>query len=110
VAVALGAAACGWTPADEQAVIAFFERSRIYDTTMLASVATVVFHPKTDGGVERFEVVDRGADQPLGEGRVRREMTIAADVRSPAGAVSRRTLAVTLEARGSGSWMVTQFR
>ena len=102
-------AACGWTPADEQLLIKFFERSRAYDRTTLAPIATVVFDPRTDGVVERFEIVARSAERRLDDGRLAKEVTVDADVRSAAGRLNQRTLIVTLEQR-DGVWMVTRFR
>lgn len=107
LALALGA--CGWTPADEQVLTKFFEQSRLYDTTRLARFATVVFDPRTDGVVERFTVVRRSADQPIEPQGKRRQVTLRADVRSPAGQVRRTDLTLTLEER-EGSWVVVEFR
>jgi hypothetical protein len=100
---------CGWTPADEQVLIRFFEHSRAYDTTRLAPLATVVFNPRTDGVVDRFEVIERGRDRSLEGGAVARDLTQRARVRSPGGREEERALQVTLERRG-GSWVVTRVR
>jgi hypothetical protein len=108
-AILVAAAACGWTPADEQVLIQFFELSRIYDRTRLADLATVVFDPRTDGIVDRFEIVGRGGRQQVSPERVRMEVTLSADVRSPGGRVTARTLVVMMEQR-DGRWMVTGFR
>jgi hypothetical protein len=105
----LVACACGWTRSDEQVITKFFEQSRIYDTARLARFATVVFDPRTDGVVDRFTVIRRGADEPISpEGR-RRQVTLSADVRSPAGRVQRTDLMMTLEER-DGAWMVVGFK
>ena len=105
----LAATACGWTPADEQVLIEFFERAELHDTTRLAAVATVTFNPKVEGVVERFEIVERGPEQPLEGGGARRELRLAAIVRSPGGVEGERELRVTLD-RGEGGWMVTRVR
>lgn len=102
-------AACGWTPPDEQVLTKFFEQSRIYDTTRLASLATVVFDPRTDGVVERFAVVSRGADEPVSPQGRRRQVTLSAVVRSPGGQVQRTDLMMTLEER-DGAWKVVGFK
>jgi hypothetical protein len=102
--VCLFTTACGWTPADEQFLTKFFERSRAYDTTRLAPVATVVFDPTTQGVVQRFRIVKREEAATAG-GRGARLLTLQADVGS-AGRVSERTLMVTMEQR-DGSWVVT---
>ena len=101
--------ACGWTRADEQLLVKFFERSRAYDRTLLAPVATVVFDPRTDGVVERFDIVARGAERRLDDGRLTKDVTVDAAVRSAAGRLNQRTLTVTLEQR-DGAWMVTRVR
>ena len=108
-ALALTLPACGWTPADEQVLRKFFEESRLYDRTLLAAHGTVVFDPGTNGVVQQFEVLERGADQQIAPGYVRRQLTVRADVRSSEGRVEPKTLAVTLERRND-RWMVTAFR
>jgi hypothetical protein len=100
---------CGWTPADEQILTKFFERSRIYDRTRLAEVATVVFDPKVDGVVDQFEVVNRGPEERAGTERVTKQLTVQAAVRSPAGRTAPRTLSVTLEWRDD-AWLVTRVK
>ena len=105
--LALGA--CGWTPADEQVLLRFFERSRLYDRTRLEPIATVVFDPRVDGVVERFHVVERGPERPGDDGRVVRDVTLDAIVRSASGQERPRQLRVTLERR-DGAWIVTRVR
>ena len=109
VLIALLASACGWTPADEQVLTKFFERSRIYDRTRLSEVATVVFDPKVDGVVDEFEVVSRGPEERDATDRVTKQLTVQAAVRSPAGRSSPRTLNVTLEWRDD-AWLVTRVK
>ena len=103
--LALAACACGWTPPDEQVLTKFFEQSRLYDTTQLTRLATVVVEPRSDGVVERFKVFSRGA-APQGR---RRQVMLSADVRWPAGQVQRTDLMMTLEER-DGAWMVVGFK
>ena len=100
--------ACGWVPADEQVLRLFFERSRTYDTTGLAPIATVTFNPQVEGVVERFEILARD-DQSL-QGRLRRQARVSATVWSAAGRRSERTLLVTLDRDAAGGWKVTGFR
>jgi hypothetical protein len=102
------AAACGWTPADEQVLTKFFEQSRVYDKTRLAAVATVVFDPRIEGVVDRFTIVER-TDEPLTKDRISRRVTVEANIRSAAGQMNHRKLVVTLEGRES-RWIVTGFR
>lgn len=107
--VAVLSSGCGWTPADEQVLRKFFERSREFDKTRLAEVATVVFDPKVDGVVDRFDVVNRGPEERAGSDRVTKQLTVQAAVRSPAGRTSPRTLRVTLEWRDD-AWLVTRVK
>ena len=108
LAAAVVLAACGRTPADEQVLIRFFEQSRVYDRAMLAAVATVAFNPRTDGMVDRFEIVERSGEHRSGDAVVQ-DVTIRADVRSPRGGLQERMLVMTM-ARHDGRWMVTGFR
>lgn len=102
------AAGCGWVPADEQVLRIFFEQSQVYDTTRVATVATVVFDPRVEGMVDRFRIVER-ADESLSGNRLRRQSRLDAHVRS-AGRAYERTLLVTMERDAVGRWMVTAFR
>jgi hypothetical protein len=99
---------CGWVPADEQAIRTFFAESSLYDRTRLANVAQVAFDPRVEGVVTRFEIVSR-TDTSLDVGRVRRVARVDAVVRSR-GALSRRTIVVTLEQATAGTWMVTGYQ
>ena len=105
--LALWTSACGWMPADEQILRAFFEASALYDTTMAGRVARVVFDPRVEGVVTRFDVASR-ADTPI-DGGLRREATLRAVVRA-AGRERDRMLIMSMERRGSGAWMVTGYR
>ena len=100
------AAGCGWVPADEQVLTTFFEQSRLYDTTRVAGVATVVFDPRVEGVVERFQVTGR-VDHPLDSHRLQRQTTLATHVRTSGGELDR-TLQVTME-RADGRWKVVAF-
>jgi len=120
--------ACAGAP-DEQVLTRFFEASRTLDSTRLDRFATVVFHPRTDGSVQRFSVTDRNADRrrsinasnreaavrslaasqrqdddlsDASVGIIERELTVEAEVRAPSGALERRGLIVTLE-RAAGT-------
>jgi hypothetical protein len=101
------AAGCGWVPADEQAIRTFFAQSSLYDRTQLATVAQVVFDPRVEGVVARFDVVSR--EDTLDDGRVRRVAQLDAVVRSRGG-TSHRTIFVTLEQAGTSRWMITAYR
>ena len=102
------ATGCGWVPADEQAIRTFFAESSLYDRTRLANVAQVAFDPRVEGVVTRFEIVSR-TDMPLDSGRVRRSVRLDAVVRSR-GALSQRTIVVTLEQATAGTWIVTAYQ
>lgn len=101
------AAGCGWVPADEQVLTTFFEQSRLYDTTRVAGVATVVFDPRVEGVVERFHVTGK-VDRALDSRRLQRQTTLATHVRTR-GRELDRTLQVTME-RAEGRWKVVAFR
>jgi hypothetical protein len=92
--------ACVWPSPERQLLLDFFQACRVYDTTVLARLATVSCNPKTDGVVQQFDVVsvDRAPDA--------RNVTIRALVRSFQGQVSERTIAVSI-GRHDGRWMVT---
>jgi hypothetical protein len=92
ITIAVLVVGCGWTPADEQVLRTFFEQSRVYDRTRLASVATTVFDPRTDGVVERFAIVERTDGSQDDPGVLVRDVTVRADVRSASGIVRERTL------------------
>lgn len=102
------AAGCGWVPADEQAIRTFFAQSSLYDRTRLADVAQVVFDPRVEGVVDRFDVVSR-EDTAVDESHIRRVAQVDAVVRSR-GATSHRTILVTLEQAGTNRWMITAYR
>ena len=102
------AAGCGWVPADEQTIRTFFAQSSLYDRTRLAEVAQVVFDPRVEGVVDRFDVVSR-EDTAVDGGRIRRVAQLDAVVRSR-GATSHRTIFVTLEQAGTNRWMITAYR
>ena len=72
--------ACVWPSPERQLLLDFFQACRVYDTTVLARLATVSCNPKTDGVVQEFEVVsvDRAPDA--------RNVTIRARVPVVAGA------------------------
>jgi hypothetical protein len=105
--VLLGAG-CGWAPADEQVIRTFFAQSSLFDRTRLAEVAQVAFDPRVEGVVTRFEIVSR-TDMPLDSGRIRRAARVDAMIRAR-GAMSRRTIVVTLEQAAAGAWIVTGYQ
>lgn len=88
--LALTAVACGG--GYEQALIAhFFTASRLEDRTALQPIATVMFDPRTDGTVLRFDItgINTAAD---GTERV----TVSARVHLPGGDTVEKTLVVTM--------------
>jgi len=101
-------AGCGWVPADEQAIRTFFAQSSLYDRTRLAEVAKVVFDPRVEGVVDRFDVVSR-EDTSSNDGRLHRVAQVDALVRSSRGR-AHRTIFVTLEQAATGRWMITAYR
>src|SRR5687767_12219040 len=47
---------CGVLSPEEQLLTDFFEASRLHDTTVVAKMSDVIFNPRVDGVVDRFEV------------------------------------------------------
>ena len=86
----------------------FFAQSSLFDRTRLADVAHVTFDPRVEGVVTRFEIVAR-TDTPLDSGRIRRAARVDAVIRAR-GAMSRRTIVLTLEQAAAGTWMVTAYQ
>lgn len=105
-------AACGPTPSEQQVLTNFFRASRVRDTTILASVASVTFEPRVDGSVQEFEITDFGAEQQLGAGTtISKQVTISAEVRTPDGQVVPRTFVVRMQrAAGERRWFITGFK
>jgi hypothetical protein len=108
MALAASLAGCGWTT-DEQVLTRFFESSRLYDRTMLDGRGETVFDPRTDGVVQRFDVIERSADERIATNTIRRRVTLRADVYSAGGRVAVKTLVATLEQR-DGQWIVIAVR
>jgi hypothetical protein len=97
-------AACAWPSPDRQLLIDFFQACRVYDTTVLARLATAPCNPRTDGVVEDFDIVD--AREVDGQSSARaREVTLNARVRPLGGPPGPETLTVRLE-QVDGRWMV----
>ena len=93
-------AACAWPSPERQLLLDFFQACRVYDTTVLARLATVPCNPRTDGVVQGFEMVriDQAPDA--------RQVTIRARVRLFDGQSSEREITASLERR-EGRWVVT---
>ncbi len=111
MAVALGLSAIACAGGYEQAVLdQFFTASRLIDRTALQNIATVIFDPRTDGTVLRFDV-ERIAPEDHNEKRV----TVSARVHLPNGDTVQQTLVVTMRRadpavdKGTTSkWIVTK--
>jgi hypothetical protein len=109
VALCLGAIACAG--GYEQALLAqFFTASRLIDRTALQNMATVIFDPRTDGTVLRFDV-ERIASEDHNEKRV----TVSARVHLPNGEIVQQTLIVTMRRTDptvdkgvTSRWMITK--
>jgi hypothetical protein len=54
--------ACSSASPEQQVLINFFRASRVRDTTTLGNFAAVSFDPRTDGTVQKFTIVDMGAE------------------------------------------------
>jgi hypothetical protein len=97
-------AACAWPSPDRQLLLDFFQACRVYDTTVLARLATASCNPAADGVVQEFDILRVGAGGAASGGRAR-EITIDARLRPLGGAPVRQQLTVTLE-EVEGRWMV----
>jgi hypothetical protein len=91
----------------------FFRASRVRDTTVLARFGAVILEPRTDGTVQQFDIVRQGIERAGANGTMAKQVTVRAQVRTPAGGVVERDFVVTME-RGSGPrpdrWFITAFR
>ena len=105
VALLLGVA-CVWPSPERQLLLNFFQACRVYDTTVLARMATVSCNPRTDGVVLSFDIVRVTNEAAGGRGHRRRDITINARVRPIGGEATERTVVATLE-EIEGRWMVT---
>ena len=97
-------AACAWPSPERQLLLDFFQACRVYDTTVLARLATASCNPQTDGVVQDFEMV-RVRDVDGRPGAPAREVVIDARVRPLGGSTDPRRLTVRLE-QVEGRWMV----
>ena len=97
------AAACGVLSPEEQLLTRDFEASRLHDTTMVASMSSVTFNPRTEGVVDEFAIDDV---EDLGETK---HLTVHAIVRPPEGGFAPRRLQVTLQRRDD-RWFITGVR
>jgi hypothetical protein len=104
-ALVLGAA-CAWPSPERQLLLNFFQACRVYDTTVLARMATASCNPQTDGVVQDFDLVDVERRPAGAAARPTTDVTIRARVRPLGGSVTEQTLGVTLE-EIDGHWMVT---
>jgi hypothetical protein len=104
-ALVLGAA-CAWPSPERQLLLNFFQACRVYDTTVLARMATASCNPHTDGVVQDFDMVSVENRRAPAPARPARDVTIRARVRPLGGPVAERMIAVTLE-QIDNRWLVT---
>jgi len=97
-------AACAWPSPDRQLLLDFFQACRVYDTTVLARLATASCNPTTDGVVQDFDIL-RVEEAGATSGGRARDITIDAGVRPLGGSPVRQQLTVKLE-EVEGRWMV----
>ena len=97
--------ACAWPSADRQLLLDFFEACRLYDTTVLARLATTTCNPTTDGVVQDFAIVNAEDVGEVNGGRAR-EVTLNARVRPLGGSPAPQTLTVRLQ-QVEGRWVVS---
>jgi hypothetical protein len=98
-------ACCAWPSPDRQLLLDFFQACRVYDTTVLARLATAPCNPATDGAVQEFDIV-RAEEVTGAAGARARELTLDALVRPLGGSAAPRTMTVRLE-QVEGRWMVS---
>ena len=104
----LVAGACVWPSPERQLLLNFFHACRVYDTTVLARLATIPCNPQSDGVVQDFQIVtveDLGGAADGGS----RAVTLDARIRPLGGSPETRRLAVTLM-QVDGRWMVAGVR
>ena len=94
-------AGCGVLSPEEQLLTRFFEASRLNDTTMVATMSSAVFNPRTDGVVQDFDVEDVRQDGDA------ERVTVRATVRQLDGATTERTLQFTLVLKAD-RWFITE--
>ncbi len=108
---ALLAAACSYSPAEQQVLSTFFRAARLHDTTTLAGVSTIDFDPRTDGSIQEFTIDQIGESQRRAgaDGDIITEsVTITAKVVSPAGQTRSQTMVLTLQRRIEERWMIVE--
>jgi hypothetical protein len=97
-------AACAWPSPERELLLDFFQACQVYDTTVLARLATVSCNPRVDGVVQDFEIVSvRDAESWIGAPV--RDVTINARVRPLGGLPAPQMLSVKLY-EVEGRWMV----
>ena len=104
--LALLAAGCG-PPVEYPILQRFFAASRLRDTVALHEIATIVFEPREQGTVSRFDIT---RIDPRREGnRELKDITVSAVVRLPTRQSVRRSLVLTMELT-DGRWMIIACR
>jgi hypothetical protein len=99
----LFAAACAWPSPERQLLLDYFHACRVYDTTVLARLATAPCNPQTDGVVQDFDIVS--VEQvSSGPGAVR-VVTLDARVRPLGGSPAPQRLTARLQ-QMDGRWVV----
>jgi hypothetical protein len=101
VALALLVAGCGVLSPEEQLLTRFFEASRLNDSTIVATMSSVSFNPRTDGVVQQFDVEEVRED---GDSK---RVTVRAAVRQWDGGTIDRTL-VFMFGRKGDRWFITE--
>jgi hypothetical protein len=99
--IAVVAAGCGVLSPEEQLLMRFFEASRLHDTTMVATLSSVTFNPRTEGVVEEFDVQDVEDDGDA------KRVTVRASVRQLSGSRSDRTLVFRIVRKGD-RWFIAE--
>jgi hypothetical protein len=102
--VLLFGGACAWPSPERQLLLDFFHACQVYDTTVLARLATAPCNPRTDGVVQNFEIVGV-TDAESWTGAPVKDVILDARVRPLGGSPAPQMLSVRLN-EVQGRWMV----
>jgi hypothetical protein len=104
-ALALVSGGCVWPSSERQLLLDFFQACRVYDTTVMARMATATCDPKQFGVVEEFEIENVRHDRSSA-GYPQEEVALRARIRSLDGDIREHPVVATLE-QVDDRWIVT---
>ena len=103
--LALVSGACVWPSSERQLLLDFFQACRVYDTTVMARMATAPCDPKRFGVVEDFQIENVRHDRTTA-GYPQEEVALRARIRSFDGDIRERPVVATLE-QVDDRWIIT---